>query len=68
MDGYAKEGLRTLLLAHKKLPKDVYEEWNKKHRAASMSVTSRDEELEAVAKILEKDFNISGSTAIEDRL
>jgi len=38
------------------------------HRRATLSIQNKEEELEKVAAALEVDFEITGSTAIEDRL
>jgi P-type E1-E2 ATPase len=35
---------------------------------ASMSLIDRDKEMEKVAELIEKDFTLVGSTAIEDKL
>ena len=35
LDAYAKEGLRTLLIASKTLSEKEYENWNKKYMKAS---------------------------------
>lgn len=50
------------------MPLSSYVDWSNVHRQATLRVTNRDEELEKVAFIIEKDFEIVGSTAIEDRL
>lgn len=68
MDDYAKEGLRTLLFAQKTLGQAEYNHWAQDHLNASLSLANREEMLENVAEYIEQDFEITGSTAIEDRL
>ena len=47
---------------------EAYVDWSNVHRQATLKVKNKEEELEKVALIIEKDFDIVGSTAIEDRL
>lgn len=68
IDDYANDGLRTLVLAQKKLTRSEYDKWNRKYQDAILSIKGREELLEECALELEQNFDISGSTAIEDRL
>ena len=43
MDEYAKEGLRTLLLAQKRMNRPEYNAWHRQHEEASLCVNDRDE-------------------------
>ena len=65
---YAKEGLRTLLIAQREIDPQVYMDWNKKYQLASTSLKDREEAINAVADIIEKGLTLIGSTAIEDKL
>ena len=47
---------------------DAYVNWSNVHRQATLSIKNKEEELEKAAEKLEFDFEIVGSTAIEDRL
>ena len=67
LDGYAKLGLRTLLIASKDVDEDFYQEWAKKYAAATKS-TNKEKEINKVAELIETDFELIGSTAIEDKL
>ena len=67
MEDYAKEGLRTLLVASKELDEKFYEDWSTKYKEAMVSV-NRDEECNRVAELIEQDLKLIGSTAIEDKL
>lgn len=48
IEEYAKEGLRTLLLAKRVIDEREYNSWNNKYIAASQSVKNRDEEIAKV--------------------
>jgi magnesium-transporting ATPase (P-type) len=68
LEGYAKDGLRTLLLGQKELSQAQYDEFQQKMKEASQSMTERDERIEEVASEMERGFTLVGSTAIEDQL
>ncbi|GAB5362728.1 hypothetical protein AAMO2058_000823000 [Amorphochlora amoebiformis] len=66
---FAKEGLRTLLVGHREIKPDEYKEWKAKYDKASTSVGgNRKELLEDAAEEIERDIEILGVTAIEDKL
>ena len=65
---FADEGLRTLLIAYKVIPRDVYVGWSKKYLEASTAVENRQEKVEAVQNQIETDLTLIGATAIEDKL
>lgn len=68
IDDYAACGLRTLCLAQREISSSEYAAWNKKFIKASQAMKKRDEELDAVAELIEKDLELIGATAIEDKL
>ena len=68
LDEYAKTGLRTLLIAQKEVSEEFYNDWAAKHAAAQTVTVNRDKELDKVAELIENDFELIGSTAIEDKL
>jgi phospholipid-translocating ATPase len=68
VDECARIGLRTLFLAEKILDDQTYEEWNKKAEAARNVIGGRDEAIASVDELIEKEMELIGSTAIEDRL
>lgn len=68
LEGYAKDGLRTLLLGQKELSSAEYEAFSAKMKEASQSMTDRDDKIEEVASEMERGFTLIGSTAIEDKL
>lgn len=65
---FASEGLRTLCLAYKIVEEDEYERWAKAYHEASVALEDREDKVEEVSESIEKDLNLLGSTAIEDRL
>ena len=68
MDNFAKEGLRTLLIAEKVLTQKEYNAWNEKYTEALNAMVDRDDKVAEVAESLEFDFDLVGSTALEDKL
>lgn len=65
---YAKEGLRTLLIAEKEVDEEFYEQWNEEYQAALVTTNNREENVGKVAEKIEQNFILIGSTAIEDKL
>ncbi|KAK7402478.1 phospholipid transporting ATPase [Neonectria punicea] len=68
LEMFAREGLRTLCIAHKEVTEEEYRIWKKEHDVAASALDDREEKLEAVAELIEQDFYLLGGTAIEDRL
>jgi len=65
---FASEGLRTLVLGVKDLTEQQFEEWKAQHHQAAVSMENRDEKLDMVYDLIEKDLVLVGATAIEDKL
>lgn len=68
MNIYAREGLRTLLIVEKTMSQEDFAKWNMEYLAAMSSVSDRDAKVEKCAKLLERDFDLVGSTGLEDKL
>ncbi|XP_077594057.1 phospholipid-transporting ATPase ID-like [Stigmatopora nigra] len=68
LDGYARDGLRTLVLAHKDLDESVFSEWSGRHHRASLAVSGGDREMDQLYEEMEKDLLLLGATAVEDKL
>jgi len=68
LEMFAREGLRTLCIAERDLDEDEYKAWNKQHDLAAASIVDREENLDEVADMIERDLTLLGGTAIEDRL
>ena len=52
LDEYAKEGLRTLLIASKTIGQDEYQSWSKKYQTGDTSM-NKEREINKVAEELE---------------
>jgi phospholipid-translocating ATPase len=68
LDLFAREGLRTLTLAHRVIPDDEYNSWIERYWNALASVEDRDTEIERVSDEVERQMLLLGATAIEDKL
>lgn len=68
IDEFSTEGLRTLLYGHKFISAAQYEIWKKDYDEARAAISDRQAKVEEVGERLEKDFNVTGATAIEDKL
>lgn len=65
----AREGLRTLVIGHKKLNTGLYQLFAKDYEEASLSMTSRDASMQRVVnKYLESEIELLGITGVEDKL
>ncbi|TGJ79357.1 hypothetical protein E0Z10_g9404 [Xylaria hypoxylon] len=68
IDEYATEGLRILLYGYKYISDNEFEEWNTAFKAATTSLVDRQDQIEMVAEAIEKNFELAGASAIEDKL
>ncbi|XP_012708071.2 probable phospholipid-transporting ATPase VD [Fundulus heteroclitus] len=68
LDGYAREGLRTLCIAKKVLEEEEYEVWLKRQLLAESSIENQEELLLDSAQRLETNLTLLGCTGIVDRL
>ena len=67
--GYlGKLGLRTLIVAGKTITQAEFNEWNAKFIQAGKSLTNRSKIVDEVCLMMEKNLDIIGLTAIEDKL
>lgn len=55
-------------MAKKVLDEEFYEIWNKKFKVAAVAIKNREELLEEVNEEIEKDMELVGVTAVEDKL
>ena len=65
---FATEGLRTLLYGHRFMTEQEYQYWRKIYNEATTSIENRQEKIERAGELIEVDLEISGATAIEDKL
>ncbi|XP_061503845.1 phospholipid-transporting ATPase ID isoform X5 [Anopheles gambiae] len=68
LNKFAGEGLRTLVLAERRLTKEFYESWLVRQREAALSLDGREDKLGAIYEEIECDMQLVGVTAIEDKL
>ena len=67
LDEFALTGLRTLLIAQKEISEDEYQAFSTRYLKAATSV-NKEKEMNKVSDALEQDFELIGSSAIEDKL
>ncbi|KAL5999628.1 putative phospholipid-transporting ATPase 4 [Asimina triloba] len=66
---YGEAGLRTLVLAYRKLNESEYSAWNSEFLKAKTTIgPEREALLEHAADLMEKDLILVGATAVEDKL
>jgi len=65
---YVNDGLRTLLLAKAELTAEQYEDWARRYHEAETSFKDRDAKRYALMEELERELEMMGITAIEDKL
>lgn len=68
IEEFASEGLRTLLFGYRFLGEEEYATWKNIYTCASTSLADRKELIEKAGELVENDLNLSGATAIEDKL
>ncbi|TBU21618.1 aminophospholipid-transporting P-type ATPase [Dichomitus squalens] len=65
----AREGLRTLVMARRRLSDQSYNHFKEQHHLASIKLEGRNEAMAAiVAELLEHDLELLGLTGVEDKL
>ena len=68
MNQYALDGLRTLCVAFREVSDHEITNWLAHYKEASASLTLREKKLEALAEQIERDVELVGVSAIEDKL
>ncbi|KAF2225946.1 hypothetical protein BDZ85DRAFT_272555 [Elsinoe ampelina] len=68
INDFATEGLRTLLYGHRFLEQEEYDSWKKIYLDATTSLVDRQLLIEKAGELIEQDFELTGATAIEDKL
>lgn len=68
MDKFASEGLRILVYAYRFIDEEEYSTWARTYNKASTSLVNRQDMIELAGEMIEKDFDLAGATAIEDKL
>lgn len=65
---FAKDGLRTLVVARAYLDENEYAAWSKEYADAKCSFVDRDAKIEQISEKIERHLELVGVTAIEDKL
>jgi len=68
IDLFAKKGLRTLAYGYKSIEESDFEKWLTIYQKASTALTDREAEEAKAFELLERDFHLTGASAIEDKL
>ncbi|XP_026878504.2 phospholipid-transporting ATPase IA isoform X6 [Electrophorus electricus] len=68
LEQFATEGLRTLCFAVTDITESVYQQWQEVHHRACTSLQNRALKLEESYELIEKNLQLLGATAIEDKL
>ncbi|KAK4785662.1 hypothetical protein SAY86_002351 [Trapa natans] len=69
LNEYGENGLRTLVLAYKRLDQAEYNAWNDEFVIAKASIgADRNAMLERISDKMERDLILVGATAVEDKL
>ncbi|CAK9302020.1 unnamed protein product, partial [Gordionus sp. m RMFG-2023] len=68
LEMFAMHGLRTLCIAVTPIDKSIYEKWNKEYQEAKLAIKDRDKKVDEVFAQVEKNLQLLGATAIEDKL
>ncbi|KAJ5427870.1 ATPase P-type K/Mg/Cd/Cu/Zn/Na/Ca/Na/H-transporter [Penicillium cf. griseofulvum] len=68
LNDFATDGLRTFLYGHRYLDEATYENWKKAYHEACTSLVDRQEKIEKVGEEIEQQLELTGATAIEDKL
>ncbi|XP_010184020.1 PREDICTED: probable phospholipid-transporting ATPase IA, partial [Mesitornis unicolor] len=68
LEQFATEGLRTLCFAVAEVSESDYQEWLDVYHRASTAIQNRALKLEESYELIEKNLQLLGATAIEDKL
>jgi phospholipid-translocating ATPase len=68
VNDFATEGLRTLLYGYRFLDEQEYMGWKKVYHDATTSLVNRQTMIEDAGELIERDLDLGGATAIEDKL
>ncbi|XP_051166407.1 phospholipid-transporting ATPase VD isoform X1 [Leptopilina boulardi] len=68
LNSYARQGLRTLVMARRTLGAQEFETWRQRHQEAELSTENRDRRVRDSYSLLESHLTLLGVTGIEDKL
>ena len=62
------EGLRTLVITHKMINEQTYQDFEKRLKKAKSEFNNREQKVQAVIESLEIDMDFLAVTGVEDKL
>ncbi|KAJ5772949.1 hypothetical protein N7457_007845 [Penicillium paradoxum] len=68
LNDFATDGLRTLLYGHRFLDEATYTSWKTSYNEACTSLVDRQQKIEQAGEQIEQQLELTGATAIEDKL
>ncbi|XP_014470184.1 PREDICTED: probable phospholipid-transporting ATPase VD [Dinoponera quadriceps] len=68
LQSYARQGLRTLVMARRTLNEQEYDAWRQKHNEAELATDNRERRVRDSYASLESHLTLLGTTGIEDKL
>ncbi|KAJ5513123.1 ATPase P-type K/Mg/Cd/Cu/Zn/Na/Ca/Na/H-transporter [Penicillium fimorum] len=68
LNDFATDGLRTLLYGHRFLDEASYTNWKTAYHEACTSLVDRQQKIEDAGEQIEQQLELTGATAIEDKL
>lgn len=68
LDQFAVEGLRTLVLAERRIEPREFESWKTRYEAARNLIEGKKKAMEDLQAEMETNLTVIGATAIEDKL
>jgi phospholipid-translocating ATPase len=67
-EGFAREGLRTLVVSRKSLSEAEFKSWKTLYDAAGLALEGREHKVERLVEKLEENMTALGVTGVEDKL
>ncbi|XP_014664546.1 PREDICTED: probable phospholipid-transporting ATPase IF isoform X3 [Priapulus caudatus] len=68
VDDFAMAGLRTLVIANKRLSEEELQDCEKQLHKARTAMVKREEKVSRAYSVMEQDLHVLGATGVEDRL
>ncbi len=68
LNGFSRDGLRTLCIAQRLIAQAEYTEWDAKYKRAAMDKNAGEDWQDALGEDIERDLELVGCSGIEDKL
>ena len=65
---FSRKGLRTLMVAYRKINEDDYRSWTKQLQKDELNMKNKQKLIDRLYDIIEKNLTLLGGTAVEDKL